>query len=193
MTKPSRSRLFALRSGVLGRMTLGLYSLVHGYAPAGNEPLAFSGWLTETAARRLAETGRFVTGVNELDGMRPGGLGWKLTLKVRLMHAQVRSLILQSGRWQTTAWSLPINQHGMLATVLFVSSVFLDGLRKLGFHFTPQQADDYQHLWRYVDCVMGVDAALLPATHEEAARLGGVIDLTQGPPCDGERRVVDVR
>jgi len=177
-----------LRSGALGGMTLGLYSLVHGYAaPAGNKPLAFSGRLTEKAARRLAETGRFVTAVNELDGMRPGRLGWKLTLKVRLMHAQVRSLILQSGRWQTTAWSLPINQHDMLATVLLFSSVFLDGLRKLGFHFTPQEADDYQHLWRYVGWVMGVDASLLPATHEEAARLGAFIDLTQGPPDQDSR------
>lgn len=176
------------RSGALGGMTLGLYSLVHGYAaPAGNKPLAFSGRLTERAARRLAETGRFVTAVNELDGMRPGGLGWRMTLKVRLMHAQVRSLILQSGRWQEAAWSLPINQHDMLATVLLFSSVFLDGLRKLGFHFTPEEADDYQHLWRYVGWVMGVDAGLLPTSHVEAARLGAFIDLTQGPPDKDSR------
>jgi hypothetical protein len=179
------------RSGLLGGITLGLCSLVHGYAaPAGNKPLAFSGRLTEKAGRRLAETGRFVTAVSEPRGMLPGGVGWRMTLKVRLMHAQVRRLLLASGRWQADAWSLPINQHDMLATVLLFSSVFLGGLRKMGFQFTSSEADDYQHLWRYVGWVMGVQSELLPESGAEAERLSRFIDLTQGPPDEDSRALV---
>jgi hypothetical protein len=106
-----------LRGGVLGGITLGLCSLVHGYAaPAGNKPLAFSGRLKERADRRLAETGRFVTDVTAPGGLRPGAGGWRSVLRVRLMHAQVRRLLLESGRWSFEAWSHPINQHDMLAT-----------------------------------------------------------------------------
>jgi hypothetical protein len=180
-----------LRSGVLGGITLGLCSLVHGYAaPAGNKPLSFSGRLKERADRRLAETGKFVTAVTELGGLQPGALGWRLVLRVRLMHAQVRQLLLDSGRWSSDDWSHPINQHDMLATILLFSCVFIDGIRKLGVHVTPREADDYQHLFRYVGELIGVAPELLPATHTEAMRLGELMRLTQGAPDDDSRELV---
>lgn len=180
-----------LRAGMLGGITLGLCSLVHGYAaPAGNKPLAFSGRLKERADRRLAETSRFVTAVTELGGLRPGALGWRLVLRVRLMHAAVRRLLLGSGRWSHEAWAHPINQHDMLATILLFSNVFIDGIRRFGVHVTPDEADDYQHLFRWVGELIGVDSALLPASHAEATRLATFIDLTQGPPDEDSRALV---
>jgi ER-bound oxygenase mpaB/B'/Rubber oxygenase, catalytic domain len=181
-----------IRPGFLGGLTLGLRSLVYGYAaPAGNKPLAFSGRLKERAGRRLAETGRFVTAVTAIDGLRPGALGWQLVLKVRLMHAEVRRLLLTSGRWSHADWAEPINQHDMLATILLFSNVFVDGIRLLGVHVSAQEADDYQHLFRFVGELIGVDPGLLPATHAEATRLGGFILLTQGEPDADSRELVN--
>ncbi len=181
-----------VRPGILGGLTLGLRSLVYGYAaPAGNKPLAFSGRLKERADRRLAETGKFVTAVTALDGLRPGALGWQLVLKVRLMHAAVRRLVIDSGRWSHEDWSEPINQHDMMATVLLFSNVFIDGIRLLGVHVTRDEADDYQHLFRWVGELIGVAPELLPATHAEATRLSTFILLTQGPPDDDSRELVN--
>ena len=180
-----------LRGGVLGGITLGLCSLVHGYAaPAGNKPLAFSGRLKERADRRLAETGRFVTDVTTPGGLRPGARGWRSVLRVRLMHAQVRRLLRESGRWSFEDWSHPINQHDMLATILLFSCVFIDGIRKLGVHVSAQEADDYQHLFRYVGELIGVESVLLPTTHAEAMRLAELIRLTQGAPDQDSRELV---
>jgi hypothetical protein len=180
-----------IRPGVLGGITLGLRSLVFGYAaPAGNKPLALSGRLKERAGRRLAETGKFVTAVTALDGLRPGALGWQLVLKVRLMHAEVRRLVLASGRWSQVDWGEPINQHDMLATILLFSNVFIDGIRLLGVHVTREEADDYQHLFRWVGELIGVDPRLLPASHAEATRLAELILLTQGEPDDDSRELV---
>jgi len=186
-----RAREVFLRAGLLGGIALGLCSLVHGYAaPAGNKPLAFSGRLTERADRRLAETGKFVTAVTEAEGLKPGALGWRSVLRVRLMHAQVRRLLLDSGRWSFDEWSHPINQHDMLATILLFSCVFIDGIRKLGVHVTAAEADDYQHLFRYVGELIGVEPALLPTTHAEAMRLAELIRLTQGVPDEDSRELV---
>lgn len=180
-----------IRPGVLGGLTLGLRSLVYGYAaPAGNKPLAFSGRLKVRAGRRLAETGKFVKAVTALDGLRPGALGWQLVLKVRLMHAEVRRLVLSSGRWSHADWAEPINQHDMLATILLFSNVFIDGIRLLGVHVSSQEADDYQHLFRWVGVLIGVDSRLLPATHAEATRLAEFVLLTQGEPDDDSRELV---
>lgn len=123
--------------------------------------------------------------------MRVGASGWAITVRVRLMHAKVRALISQTGRWQPEAWGLPINQHDMLATNLLFSSVFVDGLRILGLAVSNQDAADYMHLWRYIGWVMGVEPALLPADWHDATRLEAVIQATQRPPDDDSRALVD--
>jgi mpaB/rubber oxygenase-like protein len=180
-----------LRPGLLGGLALGLCSLVHGYAaPAGNKPLAFSGRLTNQADRRLAETGKFVSAVTAIDGLRPGALGWQLVLRVRLMHAKVRKLVLATGRWSHVDYAHPINQHDMLATILLFSWVFVDAIRRLGVEVTEAEADDYQHLFRWVGELIGVDPELLPATQAEAERLASFIRLTQGPPDADSRALV---
>ncbi|HEY8379068.1 MAG TPA: oxygenase MpaB family protein, partial [Nannocystis sp.] len=176
------------RAGVIGGFVLGLRSLVFGYAaPAGNKPLVFSGRLREAAPRRLAETARFVTAVCEPGGLLPGGQGRTIALRVRLMHAQVRRLLLESGRWNHAAWSTPINQHDMLATGLLFSQVYLDGLRLFGLRVDPDEADDYIHLWRFASWLLGVDTDLLPDREPEARRLAECIFLTQGPPDSDSR------
>jgi hypothetical protein len=179
-----------LRAGVVGGFVLGLRSLVHGYAaPAGNKPLAFSGQLRERAPRRLAETARFVAAVCEPGGLLPGGEGRKIALKVRLMHAQVRRLLLRSGRWNDAAWALPINQHDMIGTNLLFSHIFLDGLRLLGLHVGPEEADDYIHLWKFAGWLLGVETELLPDREHGARELAECIYLTQGPP-DADSRAL---
>lgn len=179
-----------LRAGVVGGFVLGLRSLIHGYAaPVGNKPLVLSGRLQERAPRRLAETARFVSAVCEPAGLWPGGLGRTIALKVRLMHAQVRRLLLRSARWSREAWGLPINQHDMVATSLLFSHVFLDGLRMLGLQVAREEADDYVHLWRCVGWLIGADSALLPDREDEARALTECIYLTQGPP-DADSRAL---
>jgi hypothetical protein len=177
-----------LRAGVIGGMVLGARSIVLGYAsPGGNKPLVFSGRLKEQASRRLNETSRFVQAVCRPGGMRRSGDGFKITVKVRIMHAEVRRMIRRSGRWDDARWGAPINQHDMSATTLLFSIVVLDGLRLFGLDVTPDEADAYMHLWRWVGRVMGCDPELTPASELEARRLGELIAATQGPPDDDSR------
>lgn len=180
-----------LRAGFAGGLVLGLRSLPFGYAaPAGNKPLVFSGRLAERAPLRLAETARFVAAVCEPGGLRRRGEGRAITLKVRLMHAQVRRLLAASGRWDAARWSAPINQHDMLATILLFSQVFLDGLRLLGLRVSRAEGDDFIHLWRVIGWLIGVDPALLPDDERDASAWSEAIHLTQGPPDDDSRALV---
>ncbi len=178
------------RAGPLGGMVLGLKSLVLGYAsPAGNKPLVLSGRLEEQAGRRLSETARFVQATIAPGGMRPHALGWQLTLNVRLIHAQVRRMILRSGRWDEAAWGAPINQHDELGTSLLFSVVVLEGLRQLGVRVTGADSEAYVQLWRWSGWSMGIDPELLPATETEGRRLAEMIAATQGQPDEDSRRL----
>jgi hypothetical protein len=180
-----------VRAGVLGGIVLGAKALNYGYAsPGGNKPLMFSGRLQESAARRLNETSRFVQAVTRPGGMRAGATGFVITLKVRLMHAQVRRMILGSGRWRPAQWGVPINQHDMAATTLLFSTVTLEGLRQLGLQISDDEGADYMQLWRYIGHLMGVDEELLPASEREGEELAGLIEMTQAEPDDDSRALV---
>ena len=171
-----------MRTGLLGGLVLGLSSLPHGYAsPGGNKPLILSGRMNEQAVRRLNETARFVQAVCRAGGQRPGADGYQITLRVRLMHAQVRQMLLASGKWDTAAWGQPINQHDMAATTLLFSLVLLDGVRKLGASILEEDAEAYMQLWRYTGLLMGVEPAILPTGEAEGRRLADLIRATTAP------------
>jgi hypothetical protein len=177
-----------MRAGPLGGAVLGARSLVLGYAsPAGNKPLVLSGRLQEQALRRLNETSRFVQAVCRPGGMRPFADGWQITVKVRLIHAQVRRMILKSGKWNADAWGAPVNQHDMAGTTLLFSVAMIDGLRKLGMRIDADEGERYVHLWRWVGRVIGVDAEILPVSEQDAMRLADLISATMGPPDQDSR------
>ncbi len=177
-----------MRAGVLGGAVLGAHSIILGYAsPAGNKPLVLSGRLKEQALRRLNETARFVQAVSRPGGMRPFADGWQITVKVRLIHAQVRRMIDKSGKWNANAWGAPVNQHDMAGTTLLFSVAILDGLRKLGLRLTADDAEPYLHLWRWVGRVIGVDDELLPTSEHDGRRLADLIATTMGKPDQDSR------
>lgn len=183
-----RGNELLLRSGILGGIVLAAESLAFGYAsPAGNKPLVFSGQLKERAPRRLAETSRFVQAVAQYDGFRRSGDAFAITVRVRLMHAQVRYMLRKSPMWKTEQWGEPINQHDMAATTLLFSLVFMVGVRKLGLETDSEEAESFMHLWRYGGHLMGVDPEILPTSEFEAWGLANLIRATQGPPDEDSR------
>ncbi len=186
-----RGGALLMRVGVLGGICLGVKSLVHGYAsPGGNKPLVFSGRLMDKAARRLNETSRFVQAVCRPGGMRRFADGFQITVKVRLMHAQVRRMLLKSGRWDAPRWGAPINQHDMAGTTLLFSASVLEGLRTFGVKMTREESESYIALWRYVGRVIGVDHGILPMSEQDAFQLAELIACTMGEPDDDSRALV---
>lgn len=177
-----------MRAGPLGGAVLGAGSLVLGYAtPAGNKPLVLSGRLKEQSVKRLNETSRFVQAVCRPAGMRPHADGWQITMKVRLIHAQVRRMILRSGRWDAEAWGAPVNQHDMMGTILLFSVAMLDGLRKLGKAVPRDESEDYVHLWRWIGRVIGVHQDILPASETDASTIAELVAATSADPDEDSR------
>jgi len=180
-----------LRAGPLGGLVLALKSLALGYtSPGGNKPLVFSGRLQEQAARRLNETARFVQATITPGAMRPRGEGWQITLKVRLIHAHVRRMILKTGRWDADVWGAPANQHDHAGTSLLFSVIVVQGLRQLGMRIAAEDSEAYMQLWRWSGWLMGIDPELLVGSEAEALRLGEIIRATQGRPDEDSRKLM---
>ena len=109
-----------------------------------------------------------------MDVTTVGGLGrkqegFKSAVRVRIMHAQVRKMLLDSGKWNME-WGHPLNQWDSMATILEFSSIFLTGLRSIGFIFSKKEREAVIHLWRYIGFLMGVEERILPASEADSMR-----------------------
>lgn len=178
-----------LRSGWFGGLALGT-SLLYGYAsPGGNKPLAFSGRLTQQTPRRLVETSRFVEATCVPGGLSRFAEGFAITVRVRVVHAKVRRMLLSSDRWSSRDWGLPASQHDMGSTSLLFSAVVIETLERVGFDFDPEEVHLYMQLWRYSGYLMGVDPEILPTSEREARRLMDMVAATEAEPDEDSRRL----
>ncbi len=176
----------------LGFTVLALLALPVIYSwPAGNKPLALSGQLVHRASQRLKDTTRYVFAVCQPDGLTRFSDGFAMTVRVRLIHAQVRRLLLESGQWHAEAWGSPINQCHMAGTNLMFSVGVLDGLTRLGYRFKRVEREALIHLWRYAGYLLGVEHELLVADDFEGHRLLDMMFAFEPHPDDDSRALVN--
>lgn len=123
--------------------------------------------------RRLLETlQHFIQVVESLESVQPDGKGFVSSIRVRLLHANVRRRImrLQKQRpayYNTQEWGVPINDLHQIGTIIeYSSSLIFFSLPRMGVYLTEQQATDYLALWRWVGYIMGtpVDWMTTPAS-----------------------------
>lgn len=176
----------------LGFAVLAMLALPIIYSwPAGNKPLALSGQLVHRASQRLKDTTRYVFALCQPDGLSRFCDGFAMTVRVRLIHAQVRRLLLESGQWRSEAWGAPINQCHMAGTNLMFSVGVLDGLTRLGYRFERVECEALIHLWRYAGYLLGVEHELLIADEFEGHRLLDMMFAFEPQPDDDSRALVD--
>lgn len=181
------------RTGLLGlTMVMPCTSLYGGYlASRANKTLVRTGDLDSMAPRRLAETASWWVDVTTPGGLGRFDTGFTQTLRVRIMHAQVRAAMRRRGDWDHDAWDAPINQVQMAGTLLLFSLVMLLGSRALGLRFSAADRAAAMHLWRYVGHLMGVHPGLLPASEADAWRLLWLEGATEFRPDEDSRRLAD--
>jgi hypothetical protein len=176
----------------LGFAVLAMQALPVIYSwPAGNKPLALSGQLVHRASQRLKDTTRYVFAVCQPGGLSRFSDGFAMTVRVRLIHAQVRRLLLVSGQWRAEAWGAPINQCHMVGTNLMFSVGVLDGLTRMGYRFKPLEREALIHLWRYAGYLLGVENELLVEDEFEGHRLLDMMFAFEPQPDDDSRALVN--
>lgn len=162
-----------MRTGLWGiGFALPGLALTGGYlASKADKPLVGTGDLRRMAPRRLNETATWF-----IDATSPGGLerfapGFTGTLRVRLMHAIVRSAMCRREDWDFENWDHPLNQAQMAGTVMLFSLANLVGCQAMGLRFSERERDAVFHLWRYVGQLMGVDRELMPVDEADTWRM----------------------
>jgi hypothetical protein len=128
--------------------------------------------LLEThAERRIFETAQFVFDVMDKNWWEPTHRGILTALKVRIMHAAMRHVILDSekqGEKWNNEWGKPISQEDLIATNQVFSLEFFKGMAMLGLSLSSEEKKAWFHTWKTIGKIMGVNDELICATVDEA-------------------------
>jgi hypothetical protein len=179
---------FFLLYGIASSTLLACASLPQCYVMKyGTEVLAYTKFLQVNPTRRIQETAQMVMDVMVPGGLKAGGRGVRATMKVRVMHAIVRHMIMKdqgavanpTDPALKATFGLPINQEDMAYTLLTFSYVVIEGFRTMGYQMTGRQREGYIHCWNVVGYLMGIREELLPATFADAKELFEVIQRRQ--------------
>ena len=165
---------------VLGAFVGGV--LVEGFSTSISKSFFITGRLRDQGVRRLKQNNRHMIELFIPAGLERGGDGWKLSVRVRLVHAQVRLLLRKSDDWDTEAWGVPLSSANMGFAATAFSARLLKHLKSLGAVFDDEERESFMAVWRYSCYVMGIPESILFHGEEDALRLFEIGKLCEPAP-----------
>lgn len=128
-------------------------------------PQMFTGRFEKLAYTRSAETFRWLMAATKPEGMRRHNDGFKLTVRVRMLHAVVRASAGASEAWNWDDYGVPICATDMMYSLTYAfTTVMIDAFEKLGVRYSSKEREDIYALWSYIGYVIGVAPSALPVT-----------------------------
>ena len=153
--------------------------LVEGFATMIAKSFFITGRLRDQGVRRLKQNNRHMLEIFMPNGMRMYNDGWAHSIRIRLVHSRVRSLISNSSEWYQDEWGLPISSANLGFAVASFSARLIYHMRRIGATFSPEERESFLQIWRYSGYLMGIPESILFATEEEANeifRIGNVCE-----------------
>jgi hypothetical protein len=159
-----------------------------------------AGQLEQHTDYRVRATAAMIFPVMMRGGLTaPPGGGVAQAIKVRLIHAVIRHLVLRGDvaealvaprrlpplltragstmqqalyahGWDIDRLGLPCNQEELGYTLLTFNYVFLHGLRRLGLRLDPGDEQAYMHAWNVLGHVLGIEREQMTDTMADAER-----------------------
>ena len=145
--------------------------LIEGFTTNIAKSFVITGRVRDSGVRRLRQNNRHMIEMYLPGGLERYGDGWKLSVRIRLAHAQVRSLLENSQDWDTSAWGVPISAaHTGFALTVF-SARSLRHMKCLGAVYSKEEADSLMAVWRYAGHLMGIPDTILYQDKQDALKL----------------------
>lgn len=158
-------------------------AIVEGFATRISKSFAITGRMIDDGVRRLKQNLRHLLDIFLPRGVEPSGDGWKLTLRIRIVHARVRALLKESEEWERDNWGQPVSAaHLALAAAAF-SARLIQLAEKLGARFySDDDREAFMSVWCYDAWLMGVPDELLFHSHAEGLRMFELGSACEPPP-----------
>ena len=147
-------------------------TLVEGFSTNISKSFFITGRLRDQGVRRLKQNNRHMIEIFMPDGLDRDGDGLKLSVRIRLVHAQLRHLLKNSNDWDMEAWGLPISSAHLGFAITAFSARLLMHMKNLGAVIeNEEERRSFMSVWRYSGYLMGIPETMLFRTEEDALRL----------------------
>ena len=156
--------------------------LVEGFSTTISLPFFRTGRLTDYGVRRLRQNNRHLIEICLPGGLERYGDGWKLSVRIRLIHAKVRHLLRNSEDWDADALGVPISAAQTAFASAAFSALLLRKVEMLGLRLDRTARDGFMDIWRYTAWLFGVPEEMLFRNYDDATELCRVGFMCEPPP-----------
>ena len=159
-------------------------TLIDGFSTLISESFTQTGRIFDDGVRRLRQNNRHQVEIFWPGGLQRYGDGWKLSVRIRFVHAQIRRLLSQSPEWDFTAYGTPISAAHMGYSLACFSARTLEHSQTLGAVYSEQERESFCAVWRYAGHLMGVPDAMLYTDEQDAQRHYTIGSTCEPDPTD---------
>ena len=158
--------------------------LIDGFSTLISKSFVQTGRIFENGVWRLKQNNR-----HQMEIFLPGGLerygeGWKLSVRIRFVHAQVRMLLGKTEEWEHDAWGVPISAaHLGYAAACFAARTVKHSV-SLGARYSPEERAGFHAVWRYAGYLMGIPETILFTDESHALHIYRIGSLCEPPPTE---------
>ena len=145
--------------------------LIEGFTTNIARSFMLTGRVRDRGKRRLGQNNRHMTEIFFPGGLHRQGDGWKLSVRIRLIHAQMRHLLNASEEWDSQAWGIPISNAHLGFAISAFSARLLIHMKTLGARYSREEYDSFMNVWRYTGHLMGIPGSVLFKDAEDALRI----------------------
>ena len=145
--------------------------LIEGFTTNIAKSFLITGRVRDQGVRRLGQNNRHMMEIFLPGGLYRDGDGWKLSVRIRIVHARLRHLLDNSEDWDTEAWGVPISAAHLGYAISAFSARLLKHMKTLGATYNDAEYASFMAVWRYSGYLMGIPETILFQDADEALKL----------------------
>lgn len=155
--------------------------LIDGFATLISTSFVQTGRIFDNGVWRLKQNNRHQMEIFFPGGLHRQGDGWKLSVRIRFVHGQVRRLLAQTPEWDHDGMGVPISAAHLGYAVACFSGRTVKHSMALGAQYTPEERVGFHDVWRYAGYLMGIPESILYANEDEAEQLYRIGSICEPP------------
>ena len=156
--------------------------LVRGFATQISRSFLLTGRVMDNGVRRLRQNILHLVEIMMPGSLDRQGDGWKLSVRIRIVHARIRRLLSRFDEWDSPAWGVPISAAHVAWASTGFSVQLLDAASRLGARLNDEERASFMRTWRYTARLIGVPDAILFRDEDDARALYRIGRVCEPPP-----------
>ncbi len=155
--------------------------LVEGFSTLIAKSFNITGRVASTK-RRLQQNNRHMMDIFFPGGLGRNGDGWRLSTRIRFVHARIRVLLAKSDEWNQEAWGTPVSAAHLGFAISVFSKRLLEYSSLVGATLNKEERESVLAVWRYSGYLMGIPETILYTSGADAEKMYKTGYMCEPPP-----------